>query len=627
MVHRSGWSWGWIAGIAVTFGLVGGAPLEAQSGSSADSPMFRGSATHVGAVSTAGVDNLGGVAWRFETGSAVRSSPALVAGVLYVGSTDGRLYALDADSGSLLWLAAAGASLVSSPAVAADLVFFVDRNNTFHAVSRSSGSPVWRKPTGEDAPLPWGLEGWDYLMASPVPVGDVVLLPSGDGTLYAVESTTGAERWRYDTGARIRSTPAVADQVVYLGSGDGIVHALDLATGEGIWRFRTDGADYDAAEFGFDRRQIQSSPVVLEDMVVVGSRDASLYALDPATGGRIWSFEDGSAWVVSTPAVRGDTIWSARSSSTAVRALSRQSGEELWMVQTGGFVFSSPVVADGTVYIGSGNGSLFALDAATGDTRWEFATGGAVFSTPVVSEGRVYFGSDDGSVYALQSGSGPSPRLAVYWDDEGMDRSNLGGQEAHRRIPDHFARKGYERLDTLAIAQFMEARVRDRTPSVVVFGMDYLPRAITGEPDGLETSLFRRYLDSGGKVLWLSNPPLSVLIDPESGQFIGLDRDRPRRLLGVGHGTWNTDLYPVRITPGGERWGLSQPWMGGPVADAKDVTEVLAHDEQHRPVAWVRNYGGAPGTGFVHLRPSVDGAILEEIRRVAEYGILYGASR
>ena len=195
----------------------------------------------------------------------------------------------------------------------------------------------------------------------------------------------------------------------------------------------------------------------------------------------------------------------------------------------------------------------------------------------------------------------------MYWDDEAMDRSNLGGQEAHRRIPDHFVRKGYERLDTLAIAQFMEARVRDRTPSVVVFGMDYLPRAITGEPDGLETSLLRRYLDSGGKVLWLSNPPLSVLIDPESGQFIGLDRDRPRRLLGVGHGPWNTDLYPVRITPGGERWGLSQPWMGGPVADAKDVTEVLAHDEMHRPVAWVRNYGGAPGTGFVHLRPSVDG--------------------
>ena len=157
--------------------------------------------------------------------------------------------------------------------------------------------------------------------------------------------------------------------------------------------------------------------------------------------------------------------------------------------------------------------------------------------------------------------------------------------------------------------------------------MDYLPRATAGDPDGLETSLFRRYLEAGGKVVWLSNPPLSVLLDPESGQFVGLDRDRPSRLLGVDHSGWNTDVYPVRVTPRGERWGLSQSWMGGPVADPKDVTEVLAEDEKRRPVAWVRSYGGAPGTGFVHLRPSMDRAILEEMRRVAEYGIFYGADR
>ena len=61
------------------------------------------------------------------------------------------------------------------------------------------------------------------------------------------------------------------------------------------------------------------------------------------------------------------------------------------------------------------------------------------------------------------------------------------------------------------------------------------------------------------------------------------------------------------------------------MANAVDVTEVLAEDEKRRPVAWARSYGGGPGTGFVYLRPSRDRAILEEIRRVAEHGIYYGA--
>ena len=267
---------------------------------------------------------------------------------------------------------------------------------------------------------------------------------------------------------------------------------------------------------------------------------------------------------------------------------------------------------------------MYALDAATGRTRWQFGTGAGVYSTPVVDDDRVYFGSDDGFVYALSSRPGPTPRLAVYWDDAAMAVSNLGANDRHRRIPEHFARHGYEQLDTLTVVSFLEARLRDQTPSAVVFAMDYLPGALAGGADGLERSLFRRYLEAGGKIVWLSTPPLAFVRDPESGQFAGVDRERPTALLGVDHRGWNSDVYPVRITVAGANWGLEGSWLAGPVARAEDVSEVLAEDEKRRPVAWVRSYGGAPGTGFVHLRPSFDRAILEEIRRVVEHGIFYG---
>jgi len=75
---------------------------------------------------------------------------------------------------------------------------------------------------------------------------------------------------------------------------------------------------------------------------------------------------------------------------------------ERWTFGTGDAVKSSPAVVDGTVYVGSDGGSVYALDAADGTEQWstkfEMAS---VDSSPAVVDGTVYVGSDDGTVYAL----------------------------------------------------------------------------------------------------------------------------------------------------------------------------------------------------------------------------------
>ncbi|MFB6179592.1 MAG: PQQ-binding-like beta-propeller repeat protein [Halorientalis sp.] len=72
-----------------------------------------------------------------------------------------------------------------------------------------------------------------------------------------------------------------------------------------------------------------------------------------------------------------------------------------WRYQTGYYVYSSPTISDGTLYVGSEDHYLYALDAKTGELQWRFETGDAVNSSPVVHDGTVYFGSDDGNIYAL----------------------------------------------------------------------------------------------------------------------------------------------------------------------------------------------------------------------------------
>ena len=69
---------------------------------------------------------------------------------------------------------------------------------------------------------------------------------------------------------------------------------------------------------------------------------------------------------------------------------------------TGGLVNSSPAIANGIVYIGSGDDKLYAFNATTGATLWTGTTGGAVNSSPAVANGIVYVGSDDGKVYAFK---------------------------------------------------------------------------------------------------------------------------------------------------------------------------------------------------------------------------------
>ena len=62
---------------------------------------------------------------------------------------------------------------------------------------------------------------------------------------------------------------------------------------------------------------------------------------------------------------------------------------------------SSPAVANGVVYIGSGDYNVYALNASTGVKLWSYATGAGVYSSPAVANGVVYVGSLDNNVYAF----------------------------------------------------------------------------------------------------------------------------------------------------------------------------------------------------------------------------------
>jgi len=88
-------------------------------------------------------------------------------------------------------------------------------------------------------------------------------------------------------------------------------------------------------------------------------------------------------------------------------ALNATTGQKLWVYQTGRIYSSSPTVANGVVYVDSGDGNLYALEATTGQELWAFQAGGGIVnaSLPVVN-GVVYIDGYDGNLYALNAMTG-----------------------------------------------------------------------------------------------------------------------------------------------------------------------------------------------------------------------------
>jgi len=575
------------------------APAPVRPGPAGPEAMFRGGATHTGTYAAPTPEAYAGLVWRARTQGTVVSSPAVTASAVFIGSNDHHLYCLRRDSGRVLWAFDAKSAVASSPTVFAGMVAFTTADGHLMALDGATGRLRWRLATGPTVPFPWGYESGDIWTSSPTYADGLLLAGAGDGGLYAVDARSGKLRWRMQTAGRVRSTPAVSEGLVYVGSADGTFYAADLRTGRERWRFDTEGHQLQSAKFGFDRRTIQSSPVVAGDLVVFGARDGFLYALDRATGRERWRYDYKISWVNSSPAVADGVVYVGTSDAHFVNALDLATGTEKWRFTAQGIVWSSPAIAGDVVVIGEGGGLLHVLDRATGAERWQLPLAGGIFSSPVVADDVIYVGSHDGGVYAIRARD-PARGLhrAVFWDSSYAKLATFG---PHEQVRSYLVRRGYEELKAQGLERFLAARVADRAPSVVVFPLDYLPPAVA--PVAADTVLFRRYLNAGGKVVWLGLPPMMLLRNVETGAFSITDIDRrgPRNLLGVSHEHAGFDPTGASATAAGMDWGLAGWSLSDWSAEPGDVTETLALDEQGLAAAWRKSYGGPPWTGFVRL--------------------------
>lgn len=289
-------------------------------------------------------------------------------------SRTGGQAAAPASSLTRLWNSRLG-PIAASPVVSPTLVLCPTADGRLVFLDRATGRRVHETRLGS------------AVESTPALHADLAHVGTDDGELVGVDTRSGEPRYRLKLGQLVRSSPLPFDGRVFVGVVDGKTGALVATDGAGklVWS-RKLGAVF-------------SSPALAGDLILIGSDDGSLHAVDRQKGGLVWSCPVGGK-VRATPAVSGDRAI-VGGFDGRVMAVSLQDGQALWTRELGHALYSSPCIAGDLCVMGCHDGHLHGLDLATGAPRFEAPTRGPVISSPSAAGGSFLAGSTDGDLYLL----------------------------------------------------------------------------------------------------------------------------------------------------------------------------------------------------------------------------------
>jgi outer membrane protein assembly factor BamB len=351
----------------------------------------------------------GRVKWSFATQGAVNGSPAVAEGLVIVASLDGSIYALQVLDGKPRWTfrtegerrySAPGIHgalpptevmpdpfdvFLSSPVVEGGRVFIGSGDHHVYALDLATGALLWKFKTG------------NVVHASPAVAAGTVYIGSWDRHLYALDAKTGAKRWAFATGddtdiynqVGIASSAAVAEGGVFFGCRDGRFYAVDAQSGRLRWSHDN------------HKGWVIASPAVHAGKVYFPTSDGRRFkALDAATGALVFELEN-RAISFSSPALAGSVAYFGTSDGW-LQAVDLATGKLRGAFQTEGNRQNGAKYLDDKGHFN--HAALYPENTLEGmfigvDRMYSM---GAVLSSPVIAEGVLYVGSADGRLYALK---------------------------------------------------------------------------------------------------------------------------------------------------------------------------------------------------------------------------------
>jgi outer membrane protein assembly factor BamB len=337
-------------------------------------PIFRGNPLQTGLSEEKLPENLE-IRWKFTAKDSFEGAACIVGNMVYVGCMDEKLYAIDLQTGAKKWEYKAG-PIKAAPSFRDGLIYVGDADGMFYCVD-AKGQKQWTYETGGEI-----TSGANF-------AGDNVLFGSGDEHLYCL-SKDGKLQWKFKVpGGPVMASPAVVGERTFVAGCDSTLHVLDT----------TKGKELGSVEIG---GQAAATAAVVGDHLYVGTMSNEVLAIAWKKPDIVWKY---------TPAKRQQPFFASAavtdklvvvgSRDRRVHAIDRKSGQPVWTFPTDNRVDSSPVIVGSRVFAASLDGKLYVLDLAKGTELKKHDLGSAVLASPAVGGGCLVVGTEKGVLYCL----------------------------------------------------------------------------------------------------------------------------------------------------------------------------------------------------------------------------------
>lgn len=380
-------------------------------------PMWRGNTDTPGVITRRAAPSQLNLRWKFKTEGPVVSSPTVADGRVYIGSYDKNLYCLDAYNGAVLWKFTTGNKVRSTPAVVGGRVYTGADDGNVYCLNATTGQQIWKKPLGGATEYQFG--PMLQIRSSPIIKDGKIYVGAINGKFYCLRASDGEILWSYQTGNPIGGSAALAEGRVYVASTDGYLYCFSEA-GSLIWKTYIPYATF------LGNISLITTPTVVDGKVYILNGQEffvffgppappKLYILDAYNGSVLYGWKiPGASPECESMAYYKGLLYMGQ--DMYVAAINISDGTFVWRTWVGFQIFSSPVYADGKIYIGTDSYAIQCLDAKTGKPISVYTTGGQIHSSPAIWEGKVYVGSKDWYVYCFDDAPAVKTRIVAWCD-------------------------------------------------------------------------------------------------------------------------------------------------------------------------------------------------------------------
>ncbi len=318
-----------------------------------------------------------GLLWSFKTNGPIgwRASPVANrdASVIFVGSTDGKVYAVESSSGNRLWKFDTGGAILSSPVVLPDRVILASTDGGVYCLEPQGGKPLWSQ------------EVMSPCVSTPSVHRDTVVVGAMDGHITAFEAKSGLMKWRYDAGSPVVANSQAYNDLVFSTAKDGTVHALSVHSGRLKWKVALSTA-------------IVTGPMASADAIYVGAQTGVFHALEAETGRIIWEYETDKPILSRGVIVFTSVLFCGQ--DKWLYCCDKYDGRLMWKSAVHGRVIGNLTLAGPSLCLVTREGWIQAFDHKTGELKWQLGSTRRLESAPLVAPQMVLVGTVEGELLA-----------------------------------------------------------------------------------------------------------------------------------------------------------------------------------------------------------------------------------